>query len=82
VTLRQLGTEVGHRGHGTCHRCGWVVDINRINRKQARRLHMGSHPARICDECLEDLKRGPVVAIGAKAPAHVGASTTRSRVVA
>jgi len=82
VTLEHRGTRAGHRGHGTCHRCGWVVDVTRISRKRARQLHMGSHAARICDECLDDLQSATIVTLGADTRQHAVVGTAHNRVVA
>jgi len=72
------------RVHGPCHRCGWVADVTRINRRQANQLNLGSHAARICDECLDELQRGPVESVESVPDVRMAlrAPSRRQRVVA
>lgn len=70
----------GLRKQGPCHRCGWVTSLTRVSRRDAHRFDMERHVSRLCDECLEDLRRGPVEP--SVEPAHSGRKFAHWREVA
>jgi hypothetical protein len=42
---------------GICHRCGWTGLVNKVGRRERKRLHSGRRFGRLCDECVNDLLR-------------------------
>ena len=69
------------REHGSCHRCGWVMDVSRVDRRSARELGVRSR-MRLCDDCLTDLRHSTITTLGTHVPARVGLRVTHRRHVA
>ena len=69
------------REHRSCHRCGWVTDVSRVDRRSAREL--GVHARmRLCDDCLTDLQRSSIPTLGARPPDLAGLRVAHRRHVA
>ena len=42
---------------GICHRCGWRSIVGKVRRYGLRATSCGSAYARLCDECISDVRR-------------------------
>ncbi len=69
------------REHGACHRCGWIMDVSRVDRRSARELGVRSR-MRLCDDCLTDLQHSTIPTLGTHVPARVGLRAAHRRHVA
>jgi hypothetical protein len=77
-------TMEGHthlREHGSCHRCGWIMDVSRVDRKNSRELGVRSR-MRLCDDCRTDLQHSTVTTLGTHATARAGLRVAHRRHVA
>ena len=68
IDFRMPGMD--RRVHGPCHRCGWVADTSRVDRRRASRLNLGSHAALLCDDCVEDLRQRTASTVRTESVAH------------
>jgi hypothetical protein len=76
------GVPTERREHGPCHRCGWVTDVTRVRRRSVCRSAVDRHFTRLCDECLEDLRRGRTRTMALLEAARAGGKTAHRSEVA
>lgn len=79
--LKQVADKSLKRDFGPCHRCGWVMDVTKVTRAGARTLGVHAH-ARLCDECLADLRGSHVIAMDTAPTARSAAKVLHRRHVA
>ena len=56
---RTAGDSDGRTSTGRCHRCGWSGTVVHVPRKERKALGLDRSVARLCPECLTDLRAGP-----------------------
>ena len=77
--VMEVGSPV--RKHGPCHRCGWIMDVSKVDRRSAREL--GVHARmQLCDDCLTDLQHRSIVTLGTQVNERANLWVTHRRRVA
>ncbi len=67
------------KAFGPCHRCGWTMEVTKVSRTQAKQLHFGRHAAKLCDECVTDLRGGEITKLPERTSATAGVVVPRHR---
>jgi len=65
---------------GVCHRCGWTRPVSKVGRGERKRLRTSF--SRLCDECIDDLRRQQSAGKGAETPRKTKLRVLRHRDVA
>jgi len=65
---------------GVCHRCGWTRPVSKVGR--ADRKSLSTSFRRLCDECIDDLRRQRSAGKSTDAPRKTKLRVLRHRDVA